>query len=274
MQNAKDYNPLAQGLMVDVIGPPGSGKSHFAKSALEIGKGFGLITPTAEVAGYAGSDFDYEVVLDPEWRPTEGKFVATGYKEAIATLTALEKLPDPFPYKVIIVDTASALADSIGRSILAPSRTDNPQELANPFSFYTAFRNRMLDLLERLNYLRYAKKAHVIVCWHEDVREVEGFGQAKKEMSKSGTQVHWDVAKTALLPGSTRNDIGKYFDLHLYAEPVVNSKPFKCKLQVLPTSSQLAKTRLQLAEAIQKLPEIPNDFPTLLKLVEERYGKR
>lgn len=270
MPNAKDYSPLAQGLMVSVVGPPGSGKSHLARSALALGKGFAILAPSSEVASYIGCDLDYEVVADPQFRPADGQFVATGYKEIIAWLTAIEKMNE-CPYKVIIVDTMSAASDAVGKSILAPQRTDNPQELSNPFGFYVAFRNRMQEIIDRLVYLRFAKKVHVIVNWHEDVREVEGMGTARKELQGGKTTVHWDVAKTVLLPGSLRNDIGKFFDLHLYAEPVVGSNPFRCKLQVLPTQTQPAKSRLQIVEAVQKLKEIPNDFPTLLKLVEERY---
>ena len=269
MPSAKDYNPAKEGVMISAVGVPGSGKSYLAASALKNRKGFALLAPSSEVESYAGLDLDYEVVHDPEWSPAEGKWVATGFTSTMKVLRGL----DEKPYPVYIVDTMSAIADVVGHSVLANSRVDNPQDLGNPFTFYVTLRNRMINLLDRLNYLRYKHKAHVIVNWHEDVKEVEGLGTPRKSVEGGKTVTHWDSAKTVLLAGSLRNDIGKWFGIHLSLEPVIGSKPFRCKMQALPTPSQpQSKTRLHLAQRIQALGELPNDFGVLEKLIEEEYG--
>lgn len=262
--NAKDYNPAEYGLMVDVIGPPGSGKSHFARSALELGKGFGLLAPASELASYAGTDMDYEVIVEPDWKPSEGKFVASGWPQMLAALRQMEA----GDYKVGIFDTMSSLADVVGHGILAGHRTANPQELSNPFVYYREIKNRVAEFVDRINTLRYKKKMHMIILWHEDVREVEGLGLKKKDAQG---KEHWDTAKMPMLEGSLRNEIAKWFDLHMYAEPVVGSKPFRCKLHALPQPNALAKTRLRIVEKLQALAEVPNSFPQILKMVEEAY---
>src|SRR5205823_13010938 len=69
-QNAKDFSP-SHGLLISVTGPPGSGKSHFARSAIAAipGAKFLFVAPAAELMSYAGTDIDYEQLIDPEWSP-------------------------------------------------------------------------------------------------------------------------------------------------------------------------------------------------------------
>jgi hypothetical protein len=110
--------------------------------------------------------------------------------------------------------------------------------------------------------------------WHEDIREAEGQGVARKETEGGKTSVHWDLARLPMMRGSLRQDVTKWCSLAFYVEPVLNSKPFRCKLVVAPDATRLAKSRGGLVTALQKETEVPNDFPRLLALVEKhRNGK-
>lgn len=250
------------GKFLSVVGPPGSGKSHFGRTAAAGRKGFVFAAPAGELLSYEGLELEREVVLDSGWLPSEGRYEATAFSKLLKKLRELEAAPP----EVLLVDTMSSVADAVGHSVLAPFRTDNPQDLSNPFTFYVTFRSRMTELLNRLDYLRFEKGTDVVVMWHEDVKEVEGLGVQRREASKAGTQVHWDLAKVPLLPSSLRNDVAKWFDAHFYSEAVVGSKPFRCRLVAAPTASQLAKCRLPIMEKLQQLGEVPNDWKALERL--------
>jgi hypothetical protein len=49
----------------------------------------------------------------------------------------------------------------------------------------------------------------------------------------------------------------------------LQSKPFRCKLIVTPDATRLAKSRGGLITALQKEPEVANDFGKLLALYEK-----
>ncbi len=277
--NAKDLSPLTAGLAIDIIGPPGSGKSRLLRSAAEyvVAHGrpaFVICAPDNEAYSYSGADIGYEVIEDAKWRPVQGEFIATGWDKLFKVLAELEAMPD---LGLIGIDTASELQFSLSREILKGERAGAPEQLSNPRGFYASFRYRFTEFLDRIRFLRRQHKAHLIVNWHEDVRESEGLGVARKVQEKEAgvlvTKVRWDVAKVPALQGSLREDIGKFFDLHLYTEPVVGSKPFRCRLIVNPTTTQLAKVRLpDLQRKMQDMGEIPNDFSVLAKLIEPATG--
>lgn len=268
--NARDYSPLAAGIMADVVGPPGSGKSTFIRSAaLAVGgKAVGLIAPSSELASYAGLDVDFVPLDDPNWRPSASQFVTEGAKEAHAALDAVMKRDD---VKLLFVDNMTRVSDVFANAILAPERAAYPRQLSDPRSFYASFYYRVLEFMKRLVAVHFVKKVPVIVSWQEDIKEAEGQGQAQMKVVENQQRLVWESAKMPALQGSLRNEVAQFFDAHLYAEavPANGKEPFRCRLVALPTKYQLAKMRLPITKALQAQGGVlPNDYPTLMKIVE------
>src|SRR2546429_7729523 len=89
MPNSRDYNPVDAGVFLGIISPPKVGKSYMARSATKLGKAFAFLAPAAELESYAGCDMEYVVLADEGWRPSEGQFVASAYKNLMSTLNTL-----------------------------------------------------------------------------------------------------------------------------------------------------------------------------------------
>ena len=268
MANAKDIDPTQNGLAIDIIGMPGSGKSHFAKSALAVGKAFAFVAPEAEIMSYAGSDLEYEVLRDPEWNPATGTTKVEAYAKMGQALDALGKRDD---IKTVIFDTASAgPSEAVWRAVLSSLGSVNPQTLKNPFGPYMTYPIWMAAWLDKVDLLRFRKKLNIIKLWHGQMAELEGQGTVRKESTPEGrVLMRWDEAmlpevKGRVLPQS----ITKWSDLAFYSEPVLGSKPFRCRLAVVPDTIKVAKTRMSgLVPKLQEMGEVPNDFPTLLDAV-------
>src|SRR5437899_7423093 len=217
--NARDYNPVSSGLFLGLIGPPKAGKSYMARSAARLGKTFAFLAPPAELAGYACHDIEYEVLTDPEWRPSERSFKASAYTTMMKKLKELEARDD---LRVLIFDTMSAgPSEAIWRDVLSGYGTDDPRELGgNSRQPYVTYRSRMTELLDRLDLLRYRKRVHIVTCWHEDVRESEGSGAPRVETEGSHSVVHWNMGRLPMMLGGLRQDVAKWFDFAFFIEPV------------------------------------------------------
>ena len=90
----------------------------------------------------------------------------------------------------------------------------------------------------------------------------------------------WDMARLPELRGAMRQSVLKFSDVGVFSEAVVGSNPFRCRLVCMPDPGRQAGTRLQLMNEFQQatfpgLPkgEIPNDWASLLSIVEKKYGK-
>lgn len=274
--NAKDLNPVDAGLFCSLVGPPGSGKSHFARSAVALGPTFAFLAPPAEAFSYAGANVEYEVLADTLWRPSENSFKSEAYQVLTRELAKLEQRND---LKVLVFDTMNAgPSDAVWNWVMAGYGTDDPRTLGgNSRQPYVTYASRMTELMNRLDLFRFRKKCHVIVLWHEDIRESEGMGTPRKETEKQAgdfkTVLRWDVARLPMMRGSMRQDVAKWFDLAFYTEPVPFSNPFKCKLLYTPDQTRLAKSRLRIVQALQKAGELENNFPKLLQIVNDEYKK-
>jgi hypothetical protein len=272
--NTKDYLPVRDGMVVSLVGVGGSGKSSFARSAIQAlpasKKAFGFLSP-AEAPSYGGVDMDFTPLDDPEWHPSLDSYKASGYRNAVKALMQLFKRED---LGLVVVDTDSILSTCIFRDCLAPYNTDDPTTLGgNSRTPYAVHNLRFMEFIQTLDALRWSRHCHVIHLWHAETREVEGLGTPRKETEKVGgstkTVMKWDEALLPVMHGSLRQSISTAFDVHFYAEPVLGARPFRCRLVAAPDATRLAKTRLPIMPAIQKAGELPNDWPTLLKMVEE-----
>src|SRR5437588_8971669 len=125
MPNAKTFS-ANQGLLISLTGPPGSGKSHFARSAIKAiaGQKFLFVAPAAELVSYAGLDIDYEQLTDPEWSPSGQVYKTEAWRKLLAQLAVLEKA-EP---KLIVFDTMNfGPSDACWRNVMQDFGTDDPR---------------------------------------------------------------------------------------------------------------------------------------------------
>lgn len=266
--------PNKRGFSFGLIGPPKSGKSHACVSAAALpGYKYAFVAPVGEVVAYDGSGIEAEAYYDELWKPSERSFKATGYTRMMAKLKELEARTD---LGCVIFDTTNrGPSELIWHHVLSPYGTDDPRELGgNSRQPYVTYASRLTELLERLDLLRYRTGCHLVMTFHEDVREAEGVGVPRKETEGGKSVLHWDVARLPMLRGAMRQDIAGWFDAALYCEPVLQSNPYRCKFVAFPDATRAAGSRLPIMPALQKMKEIPNDIPTLVRLAEEVYAAR
>ena len=285
MPNAKDFLPTKHGLTTTVVGPSGSGKSTLARTAVQHvnaqgGKAFAFLAPAAELASYSGLDLDYEILVDPDFDSVAhvqgGKAMVSKTLGTVrSTLDALASRSD---VRLLIFDTANAsISAAVWNAVLASQGIARPQEARNAFSAYQIYPLWMKELMDKIDLLRYRQKMHVIYLWHQAMKELQGFGKMRKEIVEGKAEIRWDEAMQAEVYGQAfASAIPKYSDLFFFAEPVVavkdGKKDFRCRLVAMPDEIRLPKTRLPgVMKRLQEMPEVPNDFPVLLKIVEECY---
>lgn len=289
MPNAKDFKPIEHGLVTNIVGPSGSGKSHAAVSAIrwanERGrKAFAFLAPVAEVASYTGLDLEWEPLVDEEFDSVahvqSGKaMVSKTLKFHDEKLAELAKRDD---IGVLIYDTANAgLSTAVRNAVLANQGIARPQEGKNVWSPYQIYPLWMEERLNRIDLLRYRKKMHVIYLWHQAMKEMSGFGRMRKEVGADGKLgVRWDDAMQAEVFGQAFAPmIPRYSDLFLFAEDIVDAKDPKglrvkrCRFVAMPDELRLPKTRLPgVMTKLAAMAEIPNDFANLLTIVEACYA--
>lgn len=273
--NAKDLSLATQGLNWTLIGPPKSGKSHFARSAarwvLEQGKTVrAFIAPRAESVGYAGLDIEYEVLEDPDWDSAAKKFSTTMQETYERQLVAWEKQP----CGLLIIDTMNkGPSTGVLRRIIREEGNDNFQQLNNRFQPYMTYALRMEPLVARLDLFRWRTGAHVIMLWHQEMKEYQPSGISHVEQDKVGGQFKtFTHYRQAMLPEmwgkQVQESVLAYSDMAFYTEPVLNSNPYRCQLRVLADGVRQAGARVPILGDLQKMPNgVPNEFGKLMDVV-------
>ena len=257
------------GLSFGLVGAPKAGKTHACRSLAALpGLKYAFVAPLGELTAYEGSGIVAEPYSDDEWRPSERSFKSTGYAKMMAKLKELEGAKEPLA--AVIFDTVNrGPSELIWHNVLQAYGTDDPRELGgNSRQPYVTYASRLTELLERLDLLRYRTGAHVVMTFHEDVREAEGVGVPRRETEAGKTVLHWDVARLPMLRGAMRQDILGWFDAAFFCEPVLNSNPYRCKFVAFPDSMRAAGTRLPIMAELQKMKEIPNDVAAIVKMAQ------
>jgi hypothetical protein len=257
------------GYSFGLVGAPKSGKSHACLSLAKLpGTKFAFVAPLGELQMYRGTGITAEPYMDEGWRPSEKKFGTDAYARMMAKLKELAGVKD---LSAVIFDTMNrGPSEIIWHYVMSGYNTDDPRTLGgNSRQPYVTYASRLTELLEQLDLLRYKTGAHIVMTFHEDVRESEGTGTPRKELEGTKTVLRWDVARLPMLRGGMRQDIMGWPDAAFYCEPALQSNPFRCKLVCLPDSMRAAGTRLRIMGKLQAMKEIPNDLLALIKLADE-----
>lgn len=264
MPNAKDVSLLDTGLMIGLVSPPGFGKSTFIKSATEKGvelKTYVALSPARELTTYTGEPLiTYDIYEDLEWQPKVGSKKAEGFINVLKHLYSLRTSD----YKVIGVDTGNRILDMCGNFTLSKYGCGDMADLEGTkngkYGFWADYKNYARQFVNVLSALRSAGK-HVIVAWHQDVKEIEGMGAGAAKIASDGTkEIFWDEGKVPAVMGSIRDEIAGWFDIFAFMERDIIGADAKYWIRVKPTSNAWAKT----AAPIFKEPRVPANFKTVL----------
>ena len=256
------------GYSVALVGSPKSGKSHACLSLGALpGTKYAFVAPLGELTMYAGSGITAEPYYDEDWRPSEGVFKSTGYARMMAKLKELADVKD---LSAVIFDTFNrGPSELIWHYCMSGYGSDDPRTLGKDSRQpYVTYGSRVTELLERLDLLRYKTGAHIVMTFHEDVREAEGAGTPRKELEGNKSVMHWDVQRLPMLRGAMRQDILGWPDAAFFCEPVVGSNPFRCKFVTLPDATRSCGTRLRINDKLAKMNPVPNDVLALIKLAD------
>ena len=253
--------------LIGIVGIPGSGKSHLARSAVEVGRTFAALTDPKERTFYAGSGADLEVIDDPDWRPHLEKAgaQASGHRELMAWFDARQQDDSEF----VIVDTgteASFLAEHEYlkmHGVFAPGDLDYGRGYTGPERLIKA------QLTEARRCV--ARGKTVIFTFQGGMKELEGAGDPSKKRSMSGEQ-EWRFDEQMLPIVAGRNilaqQIGSAFDLWLYTKPTGFGPGRKYFVTAISDQVRPAKNSVTFKDGV-KAGMLPNTMKELLEAVED-----
>ena len=259
-----------RGYSFGLVGAPKSGKSHACRSLDALpGYKYAFVAPPGEVVAYDGTSIVAEPYYDDEWHPSEKSFKSTGYAKMMAKLKELEGMKE---LGAVVFDTVNnGASDLIWQFVMSGYNTDDPRTLGgNSLQPYTTYKSRLKELLQRLDILRVKTGAHIVLTFHEDVREDEGRGTPRREtgFDKNKLETHWDIGRLPVIYGSMRQDIMGWPDCAFFCQPVLGSNPYRCQLIAFPDSTRAAGTRLPIMKQLQAMKEVPNDLAAIVRMAD------
>lgn len=198
--------------LIGITGIPGTGKSHFARSARALGKTAVALCDPKETSFY-GTD-GVTVFADLDWRPHLSQYDADGITMLFAWLDARGKDDTKF----VVVDPMSEASDLAMHDVLKVHQTDDPRAVEYGRA-YVAHDQQMKAMLTEFRRLVAAGKT-VICTFHGQMRELEGAGPAKKAKAMTG-ELEWrfDEQMLPAIGSNYRQRIHSAFDLWLYTAP-------------------------------------------------------
>ena len=263
MPNAKDINPKTASKMAAVLGPGGTGKSTFIKSAAKLGGLAVALSPVSELDTYVGSDITYEIFMDEGWIPHKNSFKAGAFRRL---LKQIDKWTADDSIKTIGIDSVSACSDLAMHEALEMHQTDNPMDLSHGAA-YMGHNGLMKQLLQSLE-LATLKGKNVICTFHTELRESETQGKAKDKAGPDGS-VAFEEKMLPVMHGSMRQHVHKHFSLWLFTEVSGYNSNVKYFLRSVPGKVEGAKSRLAFKKEANPM-RLPNDFGGILEMID--YG--
>lgn len=246
--------------MLGILGPPKTGKSHFARSCAEVGKTAVALCDPTEVNFYKAAGIEPVVFSDLAWRPYFSKFDAKGFSELMHWL---DKVKDA---DYVVIDPASEVSDLAMHEVLQMHGSDDPKAAGGYGEGYTSHNRLMHQFLVELQRL-YAKGSTIVCTWHTRMKEMEGAGDAKKGKGMSGKEeIQFEERLLPVINTSMRQDIAGYFSGWLHTKLYGQGPGTKYCLTALPDQARPAGARLSFKTG-SNLAMIPNTMKGLLEVL-------
>ena len=259
--------------LIGLTGIPGTGKSHFARSAADIGPtAVAIIDPkeatfygeqASVAASVAKADERVKLICDLDWRPHLNKFHATGFNDLLKWVAARESDDSQF----VVIDPMSEVSDLAMHEVLKMHNTNDPGTLSHGRA-YTGHDQLFKSLITELR--RLVVKGKTVICtFHGKMKELEGAGDASKGRGMDGQQ-EWQFDEQMLpaINSSYRQHIQSPFDLWLYTKTTGFGPGRKHFITAQPDSVRPAKHSVRF-KAGSQLGLIPNTVKDLLGMLDE-----
>lgn len=246
------------GLMVGRLGIPGSGKSHFVRSAAAVGKTWVALTDPSEGDGYDGSGVETALFWDADWLPFADKWQADGFGRLLKALYALRERTD---IAVVGLDSMTGVSELISHDVRKMSRAATLKDVGEYGLGFQRYAAHIKQLLHVLQALTLAGK-HVVTTWHVSMKEQEGAGLAKIEKGEP----QFEDRLLPQLEGSIRQHVSGYFSVWAYSVVTGSGVGVKYMVSLLPDVGVPAKTRLTPVK-IATANRVANEFRAVLEAV-------
>lgn len=252
---AHDFNPRDCAL-VCVAGPPGDGKSSLLGQMCAEGPTLLLSTLAREASSMFYQQFNPDVILleDTSWKPMppdkndrpRGQYIATAYNQfmEIMELLAQDEIlnADGKPYKVVLIDSWTELAEAAWHEALAPFGVMDPAYMTdsnNRFGPYTALGGLMDRAIKATQSLKTAPLPKIVgISMHiqptkDDTTErigdkVSGYTVKKQSADRKSEGAEYEGSYLPQIRGGFRRKLFGLVDavvwVHVEHEPVP-SKP-------------------------------------------------
>lgn len=250
--------------MIGVTGVPGTGKSHFARSARDVGKTLIALTDPKEASFYGGEGVT--LFHDFEWRPHASVYQADAFLRLLAWCDVAAKSDAEY----VIVDTGSEASDLAMHECLKMHATNDPGDVSHGKA-WIGHDQKIKELVTELRRL-VARGKTVIVTFHGQMKELEGAGASRLATSFGDKNVKEQRFEDQLLPSmmtSIRQRIHSVFDLWLYTNPVGFGPARKWFVTAQADAVRPAKHSVTFKPGTN-LAMIPNDLKALLGSIETK----
>ena len=296
MPTFEDRYSLLDGESILILGPPGTGKSHFAGSVAEVvdPERVLLLCPkprekTSALYRKYGITPRAEVFSDlAGWNPEKGKYGATAWRKLFDRVEGLLSDED---YDAVILDPFTDAVDLLEHHIVAPHKVGSPGEMSDTQGFYRQLKDKSSEFMQRLTALAIsgvaASPKFVIVTMHTQppkeaqvLSRAQGGGvKASSDMRGEGVEYEGNVLPQ--MEGSYRRKMAGDFGLVVYTDVKNGTRmnqeskkvePFTdFRIQVRCSEERHAKMAPIVAEAVPDF--LPNRFAELYKyLVQGAAG--
>lgn len=283
---------LEDGESILVLGPPGTGKSHFAGSVASVvpPERVLLCCPkpgekTSALYRKYGITKRAELFTDlAGWDPDNGKYAASAWRNMYDRISDLLADED---YDAVIIDPFTDAVDLLEHHILSPHKVGSPGELSDTQGFYRQLRDKSNEFIQRTVALSIAGVAKspkfVIVTMHtQPPKEAmtlsarQGGGQ-KASSDMRGEGIEFEGRVLPQMEGSYRRKMAGDFGLVVYTDVKTGSRlnpqtkkmeqGTDFRIQVRCSEDRHAKMRSIVAEAVPDY--LPNEFKELYGFLKE-----
>lgn len=245
------------GNMIGLVGNPGEGKSHFARSARDVGKTLIALTDPKEASFYGPEGVS--LFHDFDWRPHANDFSATAFLELLKWCDMVAKSDAQFA----VIDTGSEASDLAMHDNLKMHGAASPSDVSNGKA-WIGHDQSMKALITELRRIQ-ARGKTVIVTFHGQMKEMEGAGDAKKSIAfadKNKMEWRFDEQLLPAIMTSMRQRIHSVFDIWLYTKPIGFGPARKYYVTAQADSVRPAKHSVSFRPGTN-LAMIPNDLKSL-----------